>query len=39
MTATDAEPLVRVMVEAPDDDECGAITDRLVDVVRRELGA
>jgi len=33
------EPLVRVMVEAPDEDECGAITDRLVDVVQRELGA
>ncbi len=33
------EPVVRVMVEAPDEDECGAITDRLVDVVKRELGA
>ncbi len=32
------EPLVRVMVEAPGEEECGAITDRLVDVVRRELG-
>ena len=32
------EPLVRVMVEAPDDAECGAITDRLVGVVERELG-
>ena len=32
------EPLVRVMVEAPDEGECGAITERLVAVVRRELG-
>ena len=31
------EPLVRVMVEAPDEDECGAVTDRLVAVVEREL--
>jgi len=33
------EPLVRVMVEAPGEEECGAVTDRLVDVVQRELGA
>ena len=33
------EPVVRVMVEAPDEAECGEITDRLVDVVQRELGA
>lgn len=32
------EPLVRVMVEAPEDGECGEITDRLVAVVERELG-
>ncbi|MEO8091932.1 MAG: phosphoglucosamine mutase [bacterium] len=32
------EPLVRVMVEAPDEDECGAVCDRLVAVVERELG-
>jgi phosphoglucosamine mutase len=32
------EPLVRVMVEAPDAAECGAVTDRLVGVVERELG-
>ncbi len=32
------EPLVRVMVEAPDEDECAAVTDRLVDVVQHELG-
>jgi phosphoglucosamine mutase len=33
------EPLVRVMVEAPDEDECEEITARLVQVVERELGA
>jgi phosphoglucosamine mutase len=32
------EPLVRVMVEAPDQGECDQITERLVAVVRRELG-
>jgi len=32
------EPLVRVMVEAPDDGECAEITARLVDAVERELG-
>jgi len=32
------EPLVRVMVEAPDQDECEAVTARLVAVVQRELG-
>jgi phosphoglucosamine mutase len=31
------EPLVRVMVEAPDDGECEAITARLVAIVEREL--
>ena len=31
------EPLVRVMVEAPDDAECEAITKRLVEVVQRAL--
>jgi phosphoglucosamine mutase len=31
------EPLVRVMVEAPDEHECTAVTDRLVEVVEREL--
>ncbi|HEX2161639.1 MAG TPA: phosphoglucosamine mutase [Thermoleophilaceae bacterium] len=31
------EPLVRVMVEAPDEGECAAVTDRLVAVVQREL--
>jgi len=33
------EPLVRVMVEAPDQDECEAVTARLVAVVQHELGA
>jgi len=33
------EPLVRVMVEAPGEVECEAITDRLVGVVGRTLGA
>ena len=32
------EPLVRVMVEAPDDAECEAVCSRLVEVVERELG-
>ncbi|GAC1318567.1 MAG: phosphoglucosamine mutase [Thermoleophilaceae bacterium] len=31
------EPLVRVMVEAPDAAECEEITGRLVEIVRREL--
>jgi phosphoglucosamine mutase len=31
------EPLVRVMVEAPDEAECDAVTDRLVAVVERDL--
>jgi phosphoglucosamine mutase len=31
------EPLVRVMVEAPSDEEAEAVCRRLVDVVRREL--
>jgi phosphoglucosamine mutase len=33
------EPLVRVMVEAPDERECDEIAARLVDVVEAELGA
>jgi phosphoglucosamine mutase len=32
------EPLVRVMVEAPDEGECNEITARLVEIVERELG-
>jgi phosphoglucosamine mutase len=31
------EPLLRVMVEAPDEQECEAVTGRLVEVARREL--
>ncbi len=37
--ASGTEPLVRVMVEAPDAAECAEITGRLVAVVERELGA
>jgi phosphoglucosamine mutase len=33
------EPLVRVMVEAPDERECEYIATRLVEVVEAELGA
>jgi phosphoglucosamine mutase len=32
------EPLVRVMVEAPSDQEAADVCERLVDLVRRELG-
>jgi phosphoglucosamine mutase len=32
------EPLVRVMVEAPTEDECREICTRLVEIVRNELG-
>ena len=32
------EPLVRVMVEAPDEAECEQVTDRLVATVEQELG-
>jgi phosphoglucosamine mutase len=31
------EPLLRVMVEAPDPDECEAVTSRLVELAKREL--
>jgi phosphoglucosamine mutase len=31
------EPLLRVMVEAPDPEECEAVTTRLVELARREL--
>jgi phosphoglucosamine mutase len=31
------EPLLRVMVEAPDAEECEAVTHRLVEIARREL--
>jgi phosphoglucosamine mutase len=33
------EPLVRVMVEAPLEEECAAVADRLVEIVKRDLGA
>ena len=33
------EPVVRVMVEAPDERECEDVTARLVAAVERELGA
>jgi phosphoglucosamine mutase len=32
------EPLIRVMVEAPDDAECREVAERLAELVRRELG-
>jgi phosphoglucosamine mutase len=32
------EPLVRVMVEAPREEECQEIVDRLVNLVRTRLG-
>jgi phosphoglucosamine mutase len=32
------EPLVRVMVEAPTEDECRAVSQRLVEILRAELG-
>ena len=32
------EPLVRVMVEAPSEEEARAVCDRLVGIVRGELG-
>jgi len=35
---SETEPLVRVMVEAPDDAECEDVTARLVATVERELG-
>ncbi len=35
--ASGTEPLVRVMVEAPDEKECEAICKRLVEIVKREL--
>jgi phosphoglucosamine mutase len=37
--ASGTEPLVRVMVEAPEPEECEAICDRLVATVERELGS
>ena len=37
--ASGTEPLLRVMVEAPDEEECEAVTGRLVDLAKRLLGA
>jgi phosphoglucosamine mutase len=36
--ASGTEPLLRVMVEAPDAEECEAVTRRLVDLAKRLLG-
>jgi phosphoglucosamine mutase len=36
--ASGTEPLLRVMVEAPDAEECEAVTGRLVDLAKRLLG-
>jgi phosphoglucosamine mutase len=36
--ASGTEPLLRVMVEAPDEEECEAVTGRLVDLAKRLLG-
>ncbi|HSD23553.1 MAG TPA: phosphoglucosamine mutase [Solirubrobacterales bacterium] len=36
--ASGTEPLLRVMVEAPDEEECLKITSRLVDLAKRLLG-
>ncbi|MBS1845106.1 MAG: phosphoglucosamine mutase [Actinobacteria bacterium] len=38
LRASGTEPLVRVMVEAPEAAEADAVCERLVDLVRRELG-
>jgi phosphoglucosamine mutase len=35
--ASGTEPLLRVMVEAPDPEECDAVTNRLVEIAKREL--
>jgi phosphoglucosamine mutase len=37
--ASGTEPLLRVMVEAPDTEECEAVTRRLVDLAKRLLGS
>jgi phosphoglucosamine mutase len=36
--ASGTEPLLRVMVEAPDEAECEQVVSRLVDLAQRELG-
>jgi phosphoglucosamine mutase len=35
--ASGTEPLLRVMVEAPDEAECEQVVSRLVEITRREL--
>jgi phosphoglucosamine mutase len=35
--ASGTEPLIRVMVEAPEESECHEVAERLADLVRREL--
>jgi len=35
--ASGTEPLIRVMVEAPEEDECQAVAERLAALVKREL--
>jgi phosphoglucosamine mutase len=35
--ASGTEPLLRVMVEAPDEETCNAVCDRLVEIAKREL--
>jgi len=37
--ASGTEPLIRVMVEAPDQAECDEVTARLVAQVKEELGS
>jgi phosphoglucosamine mutase len=37
--ASGTEPLVRVMVEAPNEEECRAVAGRLAELVKQELGA
>jgi len=38
VTESGTEPLVRVMVEAPKEEECEEIVDRLANIVEAELG-
>ena len=38
LRASGTEPLIRVMAEAPTEEECRRVVDALVEVVRAELG-
>jgi len=38
LRASGTEPLIRVMAEAPAEDECRRVADELAAVVRAELG-